>query len=94
MVLLFEPGSPLTSITYSYIHLKGIWGLLLLCLSRLILSFVEIFVNFITSRPTYVLEFVIKDDAGVKYKSSKFKKDALVHWNLDMFVHFPVSLLS
>ena len=48
---------------------------------------VEIFVDFIESRPTFDLELVFKDDAGVKHKSDKFKKRALVLWNLDMSVH-------
>lgn len=56
--------------------------------------FVDILVAFIKRRPTSDLELIFKDDAGVKYKSSKFKKDVLIHWNLDMFVHSPVSLLS
>ena len=33
------------------------------------------------------LKLVFKDDTGVKHESNKFKKDALVIWNLDMFVH-------
>ena len=54
-------------------------------------SFAEIFVNFIKRRPTFDLEIVFKDDAGVKHKSNKFKKDVLVHWDLDMFVYFAAS---
>ena len=37
---------------------------------------------------TGVLELIFKDEAGVEYKSSKFKEDDLVHWNLDTSVHF------
>ncbi|KAN0134645.1 hypothetical protein V8E53_007430 [Lactarius tabidus] len=46
----------------------------------------EISVDFIKRRPTSVLELVFKDDAGVKYRSSKFKDGDLVHWNLDTYV--------
>jgi hypothetical protein len=38
-----------------------------------------------------VLELILKDEAGVKHKSSKFKECDRVHWNLDTFVHFAVS---
>ena len=51
-------------------------------------SFVEIFIKFIKKRPTSDLELVFKDDAGVKHKSGRFKKDVLVHWNIDTFVYF------
>ena len=53
-------------------------------------SFVEITVDFIKRRPTSVLELVVKDDTGVKYKSNKFKQGDIVHWNLDMYVHAAV----
>jgi hypothetical protein len=53
---------------------------------------VEISVNFIKRRPTSGLELILKDEAGVKHKSKQFKDGSLVHWNLEMFVHFVVSL--
>jgi hypothetical protein len=56
--------------------------------------FVEISVDFIKRRPRSVLELVFKDEAGVKHKSSKFKEDDLLHWNLDTFAHFAVSSFS
>ena len=56
--------------------------------------FVEISVDFIKSRPTFVLELVFRDDAGVKHKSNKFKEGDVVHWNIDTFVHFTVSSFS
>ena len=56
--------------------------------------FVELSVDFIKRRPTSVLELVFKDDAGVKYKSDKFKEGDFVHWNLDTFVCFAVSSSS
>ncbi|KAH8995994.1 hypothetical protein EDB92DRAFT_1844380, partial [Lactarius akahatsu] len=46
----------------------------------------EISVDFIETRPTSDLELVFKDDAGVKYKSNKFKNGAPVCWKPDMFV--------
>ncbi|KAI9457251.1 hypothetical protein BJY52DRAFT_1416883 [Lactarius psammicola] len=46
----------------------------------------EIYVDFIKRRPMSDLELVFKDDAGVKHKSDKFKKGALVHWTLDIYV--------
>ncbi|KAN0134695.1 hypothetical protein V8E53_007480 [Lactarius tabidus] len=46
----------------------------------------EISVDFIKRRPRSVLELVFKDEAGVKHKSSKFKEDDLLHWNLDTCV--------
>ena len=49
-------------------------------------SFVVIFVNFIKRRPTSDLELVLKDEAGVKHKSRKFKQGDAVHWNLNTFV--------
>ncbi|KAH9021780.1 hypothetical protein EDB85DRAFT_402734 [Lactarius pseudohatsudake] len=46
----------------------------------------EISVDFIDSRPTSDLELVFKDDAGVKYKSNKFKNGAPVLWKPDIHV--------
>ncbi|KAH8995969.1 WD40 repeat-like protein [Lactarius akahatsu] len=46
----------------------------------------EIFVEFIEKRPTSDLELVLKDDAGIKHKSSKFKKEITIHWNTDIYV--------
>ncbi|KAH8986641.1 hypothetical protein EDB86DRAFT_3082693 [Lactarius hatsudake] len=40
----------------------------------------EISVDFIETRPTSDLELVFKDDASVKYKSTKFKYGAPVSW--------------
>jgi hypothetical protein len=57
-------------------------------------GFVEVFVDFIKRRPTSVLEIVFKDEAGAKYKSSKFKGGDLVHWNLDTSVDFVASSFS
>ena len=51
-------------------------------------SFIEVAVGFINRRPTSALELVFKDEADVKHKSSKFKEDDLINWNLDMFVRF------
>ena len=48
---------------------------------------VEISVDFLKRRPTSVLELIIKDDAGVKHKSSQIKEGELVQWNVDTFVH-------
>ncbi|KAH9033823.1 hypothetical protein EDB85DRAFT_2144778 [Lactarius pseudohatsudake] len=67
-----------------YIDLKGIWDPPLL-LSRIDVR-VEISVDFIKTRPTSDLELVFKDDAGVKYKSNKFKNDTPVLWNPDIHV--------
>ena len=58
------------------------------------LSDLEILVVFIKRRPRSDLELIFKDDTGVKHKSNKFKKDALVRWNLGMFVRVAVSPLS
>ncbi|KAH9008624.1 hypothetical protein EDB85DRAFT_2283618, partial [Lactarius pseudohatsudake] len=46
----------------------------------------EISVDFIKTRPTSDLELVLKDDAGVTHKSDKFKNDALVLWELDIYL--------
>ncbi|KAH9054680.1 hypothetical protein EDB87DRAFT_1834670 [Lactarius vividus] len=46
----------------------------------------EISVDFIKTRPTSDLELVFKDDAGVKYKSDKFKNGASVLWKPDIHV--------
>ncbi|KAH9027781.1 hypothetical protein EDB85DRAFT_88665 [Lactarius pseudohatsudake] len=46
----------------------------------------EISVDFIERRPASDLKLVFKDDAGVKYKSNKFKHGALVLWNPDIHV--------
>ncbi|KAH9022932.1 hypothetical protein EDB84DRAFT_1564855 [Lactarius hengduanensis] len=46
----------------------------------------EIFVDFIEKRPTSDLELVFKDDAGIKHKSNKFKKEIVIHWNADIYV--------
>ncbi|KAI9432383.1 hypothetical protein H4582DRAFT_1857972 [Lactarius indigo] len=40
----------------------------------------EISIGFIGTRPTSDLELVFKDNAGVKYKSNKFKNDTRVCW--------------
>ena len=47
---------------------------------------IEISVDFLKRRPTSVLELIIKDDAGVKHKSSQIKEGELVQWNVDTFV--------
>jgi hypothetical protein len=62
--------------------------------SQISYSFVEVFVEFIERRPTSVLELVFKDGSGVKRKSNKFKEGDRIHWNLEMFVLFAVSLSS
>jgi hypothetical protein len=48
---------------------------------------VEIYVDFITGRPTSALKLVFKDHAGIEHKSNKFKQSELVHWNIDLSVH-------
>jgi hypothetical protein len=50
-------------------------------------SFVEIFVYFFESPPRSDLELVFKDEAGVEYKSRKFKEGVLIRWNFDTLVH-------
>ncbi|KAH8991740.1 hypothetical protein EDB86DRAFT_2830656 [Lactarius hatsudake] len=72
-----------------YIHLKGIWDPPLL-LSRIDVR-IEISVDFIETRPTSDLELVFKDDASVKYKSTKFKNGAPVFWKPEMFVVFSLT---
>ncbi|KAH9054854.1 hypothetical protein EDB87DRAFT_1580223 [Lactarius vividus] len=52
---------------------------------------VEISVDFIKTRPTSDLELVFKDDAGVKYKSNKFKNSASVLWKPDIHVRTQTS---
>ncbi|KAI9433147.1 hypothetical protein H4582DRAFT_2061193 [Lactarius indigo] len=46
----------------------------------------EISVDFIKTRPTSDLELVFKDDAGVKYKSNKFKNGVPVLWRPEIHV--------
>ena len=41
-----------------------------------------------------VLELVFKDEAGVEYKSNKFKDGDLVHWNVDTSVFVVSSFFS
>ncbi|KAI9433230.1 hypothetical protein H4582DRAFT_2082710 [Lactarius indigo] len=55
----------------------------------------EISVDFIEKRPTYDLELIFMDDAGVKYKSNTFKNDTRVWWNPKIHVRtFTSSTLS
>ncbi|KAI9438904.1 hypothetical protein H4582DRAFT_2075501 [Lactarius indigo] len=44
----------------------------------------EISVDFIETRPTSDLELVFKDNAGVKYKSNKFKNGVPILWEPEM----------
>ncbi|KAH8995852.1 hypothetical protein EDB86DRAFT_1069053 [Lactarius hatsudake] len=46
----------------------------------------EISVDFIKATPASDLELVFKDDAGVKFKSNKFKNSARVVWRPDIHV--------
>ena len=57
-------------------------------------TFIEIFVEFIKGRPTSDLELVLKNEAGVIYKSYQVKEGERIHWNVDMSVHFVVSRRS
>ena len=57
-------------------------------------TFIEIYVEFINGRPTSDLELVLKNEAGVIYKSYQVKEGEVIHWNLDTFVHFGVSHYS
>jgi hypothetical protein len=57
-------------------------------------SCVDIYVHFIKRRPTSALKLILDDGAGVKQRSQIFKKYNLLHWNLDMSVHFAESSLS
>ncbi|KAH8978630.1 hypothetical protein EDB92DRAFT_2107960, partial [Lactarius akahatsu] len=47
---------------------------------------IEIFVDFVKTRPTSDLELVFKDHAGVQYQSKKFENGVLVHWDVDIHV--------
>ena len=54
-------------------------------------AFVGLFVEFFKERPKSILELVLKNDAGVVYKSNQFKEHNItIHWNLDTFVDFAV----
>ncbi|KAI9432370.1 hypothetical protein H4582DRAFT_1109750 [Lactarius indigo] len=46
----------------------------------------EISVDFIEKRPTSDLELIFKDDAGVKYKSNKFKNGVPILWEPEIHV--------
>ncbi|KAH9009075.1 hypothetical protein EDB84DRAFT_1224520 [Lactarius hengduanensis] len=53
----------------------------------------EISVDFTETRPTSDLELVFKDDAGVKYKSNKFKNGTPVLWKPDIHVRTHTSAM-
>ena len=82
--LSFERCADLSH-TQIYLLERYMWPIII---SEQTLSYspIEISVDFLKRRPTSVLELIIKENAGVKHKSSQIKEGELVHWNINTFV--------
>lgn len=81
----YYSSSALTSLTQIYL-LERYMGPIIISEQTLSYSPIEISVDFLKRRPTSVLELILKDNAGVKHKSSQIKEGELDHWNINTFV--------